>query len=93
MFLHDYSKDCNRLFGLTHKTARFIGYCCCAIPGLNDKMENDYTNLTKQNKLMLIFIYLNKEKEDICKIMGLSESAFRQAQNRLKKKAKTTAAA
>ena len=56
-------------------------------------MENDYTNLTKQNKLMLIFIYLNKEKEDICKIMGLSESAFRQAQNRLKKKAKTTAAA
>lgn len=75
------------------KTARFIGYCCCAIPGLNDKMENDYTNLTKQNKLMLIFIYLNKEKEDICKIMGLSESAFRQAQNRLKKKAKTTAAA
>lgn len=68
------------------KIARFIGYCCCAIPGLNDRMENGYTNLTKQNRLMIIFTYLNKSKEDICKIMDMNDNTYRQAVNRLKKK-------
>lgn len=73
------------------KIARFIGYCCCAMPELNAIFEEAHKTLTTQNKLMLILLHLNKSKEDICLIMNLSESAYRQAASRLSKKMGTEA--
>ena len=70
------------------KMARFIGYCCCALPELNDIFEKEYETLTKQNKLMLILLHLNKSKEEICEILGMQESAYRKAKNRLDNKKK-----
>ena len=73
------------------KIARFIGYCCCAMPELNAIFEEAHKTLTTQNKLMLTLQHFNKSKEDICLIMNLSESAYRQAVSRLSKKMGTEA--
>jgi len=73
------------------KIARFIGYCSCAMPELNAIFKEAHKTLTTQNKLMLILQHFNKSKEDICLIMNLSESAYRQAVSRLSKKMGTEA--
>lgn len=75
------------------KIARFIGYCCSAMPELNGIFDNDYDDLTRQNKLMLILTHLSKTKEEVCKILGMQESAYRKALNRLSKKKKDRAVA
>lgn len=72
------------------KVARFIGYCSCAIAELRNIFEKERETLTTQNKLMLILQHFNKSKEDICKIMAMGESAYRQAASRLNKKIKAT---
>lgn len=75
------------------KIARFIGYCCSAMPELNGIFDNDYDDLTRQNKLMLILTHLSKTKEEVCTILGMQESAYRKALNRLSKKKKDRAVA
>ena len=70
------------------KLARFVMWCRASLTDADKKIEYAYGQLTDRNCLIVLMLHMNKNKEQICHVMGISESSYRKAISRLGKRVK-----
>ena len=70
------------------KLARFVMWCRASLTDADKKIESAYGQLTDRNCLIVLMLHMNKNKEQICHVMGISESSYRKAISRLGKRVK-----
>ena len=49
-------------------------------------LEEDYNNLSNRNMMFMILFHMNKNDEEVAKIMGVSEDSLRMTKTRLRRK-------
>ena len=68
------------------RLARFVSWCRTALEDADRTLEKQYGQLTDHNYLIVLLIHLNKTKEQICQVMGMSDSSYRKTISRLRER-------